>query len=107
MVKNPPAKAGSSGSAPGSGRSPGKGNDNPLHILDWRIPWTEEPGRLKSMGSQRVRCVGACMHTNKTITSVYCDCFQSLLFCFKGQFIEKCFLSACFLSVSSRKSRIV
>ena len=23
-------------------------------ILDWRIPWTEEPGRLESMGSQRV-----------------------------------------------------
>ena len=23
-------------------------------ILAWRIPWTEEPGRLKSMGSQRV-----------------------------------------------------
>ena len=24
-------------------------------VLDWRIPWTEEPGRLQSMGSQRVR----------------------------------------------------
>ena len=24
-------------------------------ILAWRIPWTEEPGRLESMGSQRVR----------------------------------------------------
>ena len=23
-------------------------------ILAWRIPWTEEPGRLESMGSQRV-----------------------------------------------------
>jgi len=23
--------------------------------LSWRIPWTEEPGRLQSMGSQRVR----------------------------------------------------
>ena len=23
-------------------------------ILAWRIPWTEEPGRLYSMGSQRV-----------------------------------------------------
>ena len=23
-------------------------------ILDWRIPWTEEPGGLQSMGSQRV-----------------------------------------------------
>ena len=24
-------------------------------ILAWRFPWTEEPGRLQSMGSQRVR----------------------------------------------------
>ena len=24
-------------------------------ILVWRIPWTEEPGRLQAMGSQRVR----------------------------------------------------
>ena len=24
-------------------------------ILAWRIPWTEEPGRLQSMASQRVR----------------------------------------------------
>ena len=23
-------------------------------ILAWRIPWTEEPGGLQSMGSQRV-----------------------------------------------------
>ena len=25
-------------------------------ILAWRIPWTEEPGGLKSMGPQRVGC---------------------------------------------------
>ena len=24
-------------------------------VLAWRIPWTEDPGRLQSMGSQRVR----------------------------------------------------
>ena len=24
------------------------------NILAWRIPWTEEPGRLQSMGLQRV-----------------------------------------------------
>ena len=24
-------------------------------VLAWRIPWTEEPGGLESMGSQRVR----------------------------------------------------
>ena len=25
-------------------------------ILAWRIPWTEEPGGLQCVGSQRVRC---------------------------------------------------
>ena len=24
-------------------------------LLTWRIPWTEEPGGLQSLGSQRVR----------------------------------------------------
>ena len=35
-------------------------------ILAWKIPWTEEPGGLQSMGSQRVGHDGkdlACMHT--------------------------------------------
>ena len=27
--------------------------------LVWRIPWTEEPGELQSIGSQRVRCDGS------------------------------------------------
>ena len=31
-----------------------EGNGNPLSTLAWIIPWTEEPGRLQSMGSQRV-----------------------------------------------------
>ena len=47
--------AGDKGSVPGSGRSPGGGNGNPLSILAWEIPWTEEPGGLQFMGSQRVR----------------------------------------------------
>ena len=38
--------AGDPGSIPGSGRSPGVGNGNPLSILAWSIPWTEEPGGL-------------------------------------------------------------
>ena len=29
--------------------SPGKGNGTPLSMLAWKIPWTEEPGRLQSM----------------------------------------------------------
>ena len=32
----------------------GEGNGNPLHILAWEIPWTEEPGGLQFMGLQRV-----------------------------------------------------
>ena len=51
MVKNPPASAGDVGLIPGSGRSPGEGNASPLRILAWKIPWQEEPGGLKSMGS--------------------------------------------------------
>ena len=42
-------------SIPGLGRYSGGGNDNPLCILVWKIPWTEELGRLWSMGPQRVR----------------------------------------------------
>ena len=33
---------------------PGEGNANHSSILAWRVPWTEEPGELQSMGSQRV-----------------------------------------------------
>ena len=57
VVKNPPANAGDVRDAsliPRSGRSPGGGQGNPLHILAWRIPWTEEPGGLQSIGAQRV-----------------------------------------------------
>ena len=43
------------GLIPGLERSPGEGNGYPLHIFAWRIPWTEEPGGLQSMGLQRVR----------------------------------------------------
>ena len=35
---------GAMGSIPGWGRSPGEGNGNPLQVLAWMIPWTEEPG---------------------------------------------------------------
>ena len=33
-------------------------------ILPWRIPWTEKPGGLQSMGSQRVRHNGVLTHTH-------------------------------------------
>ena len=58
VVKNLPANAGNSrdvSSIPGSGRSLEEGLATPSSILAWRTPWTEEPGRLQSMGSQKVR----------------------------------------------------
>ena len=49
-------------------------------ILAWRIPWTEEPGKLQSMGSQRVgdqlnqlgmhTCIYIYTHTYKYIFSL-------------------------------------
>ena len=37
-------------------------------ILAWRIPWTEEPGGLQSMGSQRVTHDWATKRTHPTFT---------------------------------------
>ena len=57
VVKNTPTNAGvirGAGSIPGSGRSPRGGMATHSNILAWRIPWTEEPGRLPSIGSHRV-----------------------------------------------------
>ena len=58
VVKNPPANAGDirdAGSIPGSGKSPGEGNGNPLQYSYLKVSWTEEPGRLHCIDSQRVR----------------------------------------------------
>ena len=54
VVKNPPANAGDVGSVPRSGRSPGEENGTHSGVLAWRIPWTEKPSGLQSMGLQRV-----------------------------------------------------
>ena len=53
-VKNPPANTGDMGPIPGSGRSLGEGNGNPLQYLAWETPGTEEPGGVQFMGSHRV-----------------------------------------------------
>ena len=57
MVKNPLANAGDTrdeGLIPDSGRSPGEEMATYSSILVWKIPWTEEPSGLQSIGSQRV-----------------------------------------------------
>ena len=52
VVKNMPANVGDAGSVPWSGTSSGEGNGTHSSILAWRIPWTEKPSGLQSMGSQ-------------------------------------------------------
>ena len=54
VVQNFPANIRDPGLIPGSGRVPGEGSHS--SILVWRIPWTEEPGGLQSIGLQRVGC---------------------------------------------------
>ena len=46
--------AGDLGSIPELGRSPAEGNGNPLQYSCLENPMDKEPGRLQSMGSQRV-----------------------------------------------------
>ena len=57
VVMGPLANVGAirdEGSIPELGRSPGERHGNHSSILAWRIPWTEEPDRLWSIGSHRV-----------------------------------------------------
>ena len=52
--KESACKAADLGLIPESGGFPEKGNATNSSILAWRIPWTEEPGVLQSMGLPRV-----------------------------------------------------
>ena len=54
MVKNPPAVQETHVQSLGQEDPLEKGVVTHSTILVWRIPWTEEPGGLSSMGSQRV-----------------------------------------------------
>ena len=55
MVKNPPAMKEVQVQSLGQEDPLEKGIPTHSSILAWGIAWTEEPGELQSMGSQRVR----------------------------------------------------
>ena len=66
LVKSLSAGAGDGrglGSIPGSERYPGGGMATHSNILAWRIPWTEGPGGLPSMGLQSWTWLSACTRT--------------------------------------------
>ena len=80
MAKKLPANAGDArdvGSIPGSGRSPRELSGTQSSILAWRILWTEQPGRLRSVGSQRVRHGRAQL---QTCSSVGQGCFLRIYY---------------------------
>ena len=54
MIKNPSAVQETWVQSPGGQDTLEKAMASHSRILAWRIPWTEEPGGLQSMGLQRV-----------------------------------------------------
>ena len=60
LVKNLPAAGESEneGLIPGLGKSPEVEMATHSNVLAWKIPWTEEPGELQSMGLQSQRWLG-------------------------------------------------
>ena len=77
MLKNPPASAGDMrgmGSVPGQEDPLEEGTATHFSILAWKTPWTEEPGRLWSIGLQRAEYYwsnlahsNVCTHTHTHI----------------------------------------
>ena len=95
VVKHPPANAGDvrDGLNPWVQEIPGEGHGNPL--LAWRIPWTEEPSGLQSIGSQRVgedwnALAGKCaLHSFLARPSIWCWNFHLLPFSLHLKYILK------------------
>ena len=67
VVMNPPANAGDAGLISGWEDPLKKEMTTHSSILAWEIPWTEEPGRLQSMGSQESQT----WLSNWTTTTLY------------------------------------
>ena len=96
--KESACNAGDWGSIPGLKNPPEKGMATHSRILAWRIPWTEELGRLQSMGSQRV---GHGWETNTFFLLLKCGEFfnKKYVIIDRHQFIEYILISlkqACF-----------
>ena len=77
--KQTACKGGDQGSTPRLGRSPEEGNTH-SSILAWKIPWTEEPGRLQTVGSQGIG------HNWALTLSLFCfHCSQKYIFSYSHQ----------------------
>ena len=72
MVKNT-CNADDLGSIPGLGRSPGGGHANPPVFLPGESPWTEKPGGLQSVRSQRIGHDWATKHSSQQHALNHCE----------------------------------
>ena len=70
MVKNLPAKQETRVGSLGQEDTLEKGMATHSSILAWRIPWTEEPGGLQSMGHQELDTTGQLTLSLKIITTL-------------------------------------
>ena len=79
--------------------------------IAWKIPWTEEPGRLQSMGSQRVEhdwvtsftftyewetfwwssllCIYLPLQTKKSLFCIKCKDIYTSLLCFTSPYLRR------------------
>ena len=86
MVKNPLAMQGTWVQSPDWENPLEKGMATQSYILAWKIPWTEEPGGLQSMGLWRVRHDWTTehmltqTHICKTLKKIYCIWFTMLCY---------------------------
>ena len=72
VVKNGPAKQETQVQFQGQEDPLEKGMATLSSILVWKIPWTEEPGRLQSIGSQRSR-TRLCDSTHRNMLMTPCS----------------------------------
>ena len=63
-------------------------------ILAWEMPWTEESGRLQSMGSQRVGQDLVAEHACSVVLGLVFKCLFTYLFLWQHQVSVVCELSA-------------
>ena len=70
MVKNLPAMQETHVQSMGHEDPLEKGMANHSSILAWKIPWTEESGRLQFMGSQRVKQLRTNNHENMNFKAI-------------------------------------
>ena len=114
MVKNPPASAGDVGSIPGSGRSPGKGNDNPFKFSCLRNSMDRGAWRATGHGFAKRRTMTerltlyspiAMLPIPASLSPLVTNSLFSLWVCFKALFCTLQLIAAALPKACQRVSK--